>query len=353
MALYEKRKMHSGKSAMVRAKSGEMKAGAKQVGGESFNQMGESAIHAAGVWGFHAVTVRSDLAVCGSPERSEFRCVVECADGYLIVLENIREQDLMRKQAIIDRLDFLARQGLSGVHPCLRAPDGRHIVRIEGRSWQGYPYFPGVRLDRPAYAFDGWRGEVMADFLINLRTASRSMPAELSGPTFSILGYIDVLMSQIEIREPGLTETLAPVTAFLRKRLAPVHDLLPVAFCHGDFHPLNMIWSETALRGVIDWEFSGMKPQNYDAALLIGCMGMENPEALTGELVSVFIRDLKAAQVLSETSWQVLVEMIVAIRFGWLSEWLRTRDTEMIELETDYMHLLMDHADELIRVWQS
>jgi homoserine kinase type II len=191
----------------------------------------------------------------------------------------------------------------------------------------------------------------MADFLVNLRIASKNLPSGLSTLPFSILGYIDALIGQIKIREPGLAEKLAPITAFLQQRLARVHGLQPVAFCHGDYHPLNMIWSKTAIPGVIDWEFSGTKPENYDAATLIGCMGMETPDALTGPLVTEFVRTLQDAQVLSGTSWRVLVEMIIAIRFGWLSEWLRNRDAEMIELEMVYMHLLKDHADDLNALW--
>lgn len=314
--------------------------------------MEEAAIHAAGAWDLDAVNIRGDLVICGSPQRSEFRCVVECADRGLAVLETIRGRDRMKKQAIIDRLDFLALQGLSGVHPYLRTSRGRHIIRIQGRFWQASTYVPGLPLDRPGYAFDGWRGEAMADFLINLRKASQNLPEWLSTKPFSILDYIETLMGQIRVREPGLVEKLEPISAFLKKRLADVHGSLPVAFCHGDYHPLNMIWSENALPGVIDWEFSGLKPEIYDAATLIGCMGMETPDALTGPLVREFIRNLKAAQVLSGTSGQILVEMIIAIRYAWLSEWLRSQDTEMIELETVYMHLLKDHADDLMALWQ-
>lgn len=158
-------------------------------------------------------------------------------------------------------------------------------------------------------------------------------------------------MGKIKIHEPGLIEKLYPVTTFLHKNILHAHGLLPVAFCHGDYHPLNMIWSEKALLCVIDWEFSGIKPENYDAALLIGCIGMETPDALTGPLVTKFIRYLKDAQFLSEKGWCVLLEMIIAIRFGWLSEWLRNRDTEMIELETVYMHLLVDNAEDLKTLW--
>lgn len=311
----------------------------------------EAAIRAAGAWGLNAINVRSDLAISGSPQRSEFRCVAECADHQLVVLENIRRQDCRKKQAIIDRLDFLSRRGLSCINPYLETAEGSHIIQQEDRFWQASPYIQGVALDRPAYALEEWRGAAMADFLINLRKASMKLPESLSTSPFSILGYIDSLFSSMKLREPVLVARLEPVKIFLRNRLAPIHGHLNAAFCHGDYHPLNIIWSGTGMKCVIDWEFSGAKPDSYDAALLIGCLGMETPDALTGPLVMKFIHNLKAAHVLSGSSWRVLVEMIIAIRFGWLSEWLRNSDAEMIELETVYMNLLMDHADVLAAQW--
>jgi len=313
--------------------------------------MTEVALQAAGAWGLEAVGVRADLVISGSPERSDYRCVVECADKSLITLESIRAQDRAKKQAIIELLDILARNSLSRINPCLRAPDGRQIVECDGRLWQASPYVPGVPLNRPDYVFDGWRGRVMAEFLVDLRHASRSLPGHLVTKPFSILDYIHVLAGQIRPREPGVFEKIVPVLSFLQKRLASEHGLLPVAFCHGDYHPLNMIWSQDRLRAVIDWEFCGAKPEIYDAALLIGCIGIENPDALIGELVKEFIRVLKVAGVLDERSRRMLVEMLIAIRFAWLSEWLRTRDAEMIEMETVYMHLLMNHADDLMAIW--
>jgi homoserine kinase type II len=319
--------------------------------GKSIDTMKDAAICAATAFGLDAVAVRSDLNICGSPQRSEFRCVLECSDQRLVMMEHILEQVCTKKQAIIDRLDFLAVQGLPNVNPYLRASDGRHLVQMEGRLWQASLYVPGIPLDRFRYVFDGWRGKVMADFLIELRKKSQNLPDDLCTNPFSILDFIKTLLSQIKIREPGLFMKLVPITAFLRERLSHVHDLLPVALCHGDYHPLNMIWSDVAIECVIDWEFSGTKPENYDAATLIGCMGMENPDALKGPLVIEFISSLKDAKILSKMSWLVLVEMIIAIRFGWLSEWLRNQDTEMIELETVYMNLLMENADTLIDLW--
>ncbi|HQP32024.1 MAG TPA: aminoglycoside phosphotransferase family protein [Deltaproteobacteria bacterium] len=313
--------------------------------------MEEAALRAAGTWGLNVKGVRADLAVSGSPERSEFRCVVECAEKRLVVLESIRGRDRERKQAIIDRLDFLAQNGLSRVNPYLRGPDGRRIVELDGHLWQASPYVMGVPLDRPAYAFEGWRGKLMAQVLLDLRHASQGLPDARAAKPFSILSYIDTLSAQIRAREPAVFEKFVPVLSFLKKRLAPVHDMLPVAFCHGDYHPLNMIWSEDGLLAVIDWEFCGVKPEMYDAALLVGCIGIEDPDALAGALVGEFIRALKAARVFSGASWRVLVEMVVAIRCAWLAEWLRTTDTEMIELETVYLQLLMDHADDLMTLW--
>jgi len=313
--------------------------------------MEEAALRAAGAWGLKALTVRGDLVISGSPERSGFRCVVACADQRLAVLETIRSRDRERKQAIIDRLSFLAQNGLRWVNPYLCSPDGKWIVEREGYLWQASPYVPGVPLDRPAYAFDGWRGKLMAQVLLELRRAAQGLPDAYAAQPFSILRYIDTLTAQIRIREPAVFEKLVPVLSFLKERLAPVHDLLPLAFCHGDYHPLNMIWSEDGLRAVIDWEFCGAKPEMYDAALLIGCIGVEDPDALAGALVRECIRVLKAARVYSDVSWRVLVEMAVAIRFAWLAEWLRTKDTEMIELETVYLHLLMTHADDLMALW--
>jgi len=39
-----------------------------------------------------------------------------------------------------------------------------------------------------------------------------------------------------------------------------------VAFCHGDYHPMNIIWSADDIKCVIDWEFSEYKSEIYDAA---------------------------------------------------------------------------------------
>jgi len=130
------------------------------------------------------------------------------------------------------------------------------------------------------------------------------------------------------------------------------HDTLPVAFCHGDYHPLNIIWQGDAIAAVIDWEFCGIKAEIYDAANLIGCIGMEHPSGLTDKLSIAFITHMREMSSISDRSWSLFPEFVIALRCAWLAEWLRTKDGEMIDLEETYMNLLIEHIDRLRGAWE-
>jgi len=43
--------------------------------------------------------------------------------------------------------------------------------------------------------------------------------------------------------------------------------------------------------------------------------------------------------------------MVIASRFGWLSEWLRKRDHEMLEMELDYFDILVHQRRALADLW--
>jgi homoserine kinase type II len=131
----------------------------------------------------------------------------------------------------------------------------------------------------------------------------------------------------------------------------PKGDALPRAFSHGDFHPLNVIWSATGIEALVDWEFCGFRPEMYDAALLVGCIGMEDPRSLSGELVKNLIGGLRAWAGYSEASWAAFFELVLAVRFAWLADWLRRDDREMIDLEAVYIVLLLDNREALLKAW--
>jgi homoserine kinase type II len=60
---------------------------------------------------------------------------------------------------------------------------------------------------------------------------------------------------------------------------------------------------------------------------------------------------MKEADVLSSVCWHYLVEWVVAIRFAWLSDWLRRGDKEMVDLEVSYINLLVDNREALKDSW--
>ena len=155
----------------------------------------------------------------------------------------------------------------------------------------------------------------------------------------------------MERYNPETRKALRQAFDFIQQEFFDVHDGFPVVFCHGDFHPLNVIWAEDSIKSVIDWEFLGTKPEVYDIATLIGCVGFEEPAGLTKGLVTECLSCMKEAAVLSNLSWEYLSEWVVAIRFAWLSDWLRRRDREMVDLEVAYINLLIDNCRDLKNTW--
>jgi len=163
--------------------------------------------------------------------------------------------------------------------------------------------------------------------------------------------FIGDLTEKVRLREPALFVRLGPAVGTLREKLFPCLAALPKAFCHGDFHPLNMIWSGTGVEALIDWEFCGPRPEMYDAALLVGCLGMEDPRALEGGLVRELVSGLRARAGYAAESWRVFPELVLALRFAWLSDWLRRGDAEMVDLETVFIGLLCGGRAALERAW--
>jgi homoserine kinase type II len=64
-----------------------------------------------------------------------------------------------------------------------------------------------------------------------------------------------------------------------------------------------------------------------------------------------FIQDLRAADCFGASGFAVLPEFVIALRFAWLSEWLRKKDEEMVQMETDYLLLLLDGREKLRQFW--
>jgi len=94
-----------------------------------------------------------------------------------------------------------------------------------------------------------------------------------------------------------------------------------------------------------------MKPALYDLANMLGCLGMEDPNALLGPLAVDLVARLRDQNYLDVLSWRLLLDYMIALRFAWLSEWLRYRDAKMVELEFTYMKLLIENKPLLLKAW--
>lgn len=305
----------------------------------------------AALWGVSFKAVKPHLTPQGSPERTEFRAVIEDEEEDLFILEEIAPASYHAKLRIIRTIEFLAEKGLDKVVAYRLGIDGQHIQSHGDGLWQMVAFMPGLSLDREHYLYEGWRAGVLSDFLIRMKDAAKDIPFFSLDKPFSIKAYIYTLFHRIEQRRPELVAPVKKVLDFLEKGLLPSLDRIPARFCHGDYHPLNIIWGKDRMEAVIDWEFCGVKPELYDVANMIGCLGIEHPSSLLGDLVVNFVAKLRKDGFLCETSWDVILEFVIALRFAWLSEWLRKGDEEMIIMELDYMELLINNRNKVRDIW--
>jgi homoserine kinase type II len=300
--------------------------------------------------GIALARTRPDLPIAGSPERCLERLAAESDDGRVWIVEKHEPRMSARKQEIAEAASFLAAR-LPEVKPWLAFAPGRFIAeRVDG-AWQVSPFVPGDPLDRPAYAFEGWRGEALADLLIRFRSAAADMPGPGGAAPFSLAGFVRDLFGKIRDRRRPLFERLYPALLHLERDLFPKLDLVPASFSHGDFHPLNVIWSRTGINALIDLEFCGFRPETYDAAVLVGCLGMEDPGCLDRDLVRTLLARLKDGAGYAGPGWDCFPDLVLGLRFAWLSDWLRRDDREMVDLEAVFIGLLLENRGALKKVW--
>lgn len=301
-------------------------------------------------WNIPLSRLRYDIPIQGSPERSLFRVVIENADKELFVLEQIAIKNLDARRRIAKTLDLLSQKKTSQLNPYLKNISQEHLTQHKATFWQVAPFVQGVALEREKYMLDSWRGKALAEFLIDLRQAGET-PFFNTKKVFSLKSYIHKLVRNIATYKGDVLSDIKDIVDLLEKDFLTQDERLPSVFCHGDYHPMNMIWGNDRIACVIDWEFSGYKNEIYDMANLIGCVGVENPQGLSAGLVMSFVRRMQEARIISAAGWHYLVDCVLALRFAWLSEWLRRSDKEMTDLELDYMHLLIENREDLKKYW--
>ncbi len=302
-------------------------------------------------WGISLSRCRPDLGIAGSPARALQREVLESTDGELYVVEQLPFTRQPEREAQARILRDLAKAGLEPIALWLATLDGEVGLRHDGYYWQLRHWLPGEPLPRETYGDDVWRGDLLAQFLLRLRDAADAAPLDTSAPPFLLHHYIHRLLPHIQERIPALLTDLNPILQQLHPFLEE-ESSLPLRFCHGDFHPGNVLWGSQCIYGVIDWEFLGRKSAAYDLANLLGCLGVDNPDFLTGPLALAAIHVLHDHEYLTPQGWHALPCLVAALRFAWLREWVAQKNTPLICQELDFLWLVLDNIDTLRMKWR-
>jgi len=302
-------------------------------------------------WNIEFKCVRPDIDIQGSPERTLSRVVFQDKYGALFLLEKFSKSKFQVRHNVAKAIEYLNDNGLKLALLYQKSNYGEFLPFFKEACFQVSHFLDGTKLKRPDYLSSSKMGKSFALFLIHLTNASVNIEENISFRPFSIKKYIYKLFNEMKIYDRLVYKKYLPFLVFLEKEFMGIHDSLPVSFCHGDLHPLNVIWNHDQIRAVIDWEFAGMNPDIYDAANLVGCAGIENPDGLAMPMVMTFLKKIRQENLFSELGWQFFPEYLLALRFAWLSEWLRKKDRQMIEMEAAYMGILVDNMDILRQGW--
>ncbi len=286
-------------------------------------------------WDLRLERARPEIPIQGSPERCVDRVVVRAGAANWL-LEELDAGCLARKTAIAARLAHLSRRGLPVAAP-LPGNDGLTTQFAQERHWQLLPFLDGVLLDRESYWRDAWRGEALARYLAEMRRAAGGLATE--EPPFDLRAYALRIEADTRRLHPQIHGRLAAIFSLLDRSLNACGDL-PTVFCHGDPHPLNVIWGQDRILAAIDWEFCGPKCALHDLALILGCVGSEDEEALDGTFARAFLETARNEGLLDAELEACLPTWTLALRTAWLAEWLRRGDMEMAEFEVFYMTVL-------------
>ncbi|MBC2705815.1 phosphotransferase [Desulfobacula sp.] len=302
-------------------------------------------------WNIEFKCVRRDIDIQGSPERTLSRAVFQDKEGTLFLLEKFSKRKFQIRHNVAKAIEYLNDNGLKVALSYQKSNNREFLPFFKDACFQLSFFLDSTGIKRPDYLSSSKMGKNFALFLICLSNTSVNIESSLSFKPFSIKKYIYKLFGEIKKHNNVVYKKFLPFLIFLEKEFMDVHDKLPVSFCHGDLHPLNVLWDHDQIRAVIDWEFTGIKPDIYDAANLVGCAGIENPEGLGMPMVMTFLREIRAKKLYSEIGWQFFPEYILALRFAWLSEWLRKEDKDMLEMEEAYMGILVDNMEILRQGW--
>lgn len=301
-------------------------------------------------WNIIIKKAHPEIEINGSPERSEFRIVIQDEDSKRYILEQINPRDKERRLIIAETLNELKENKLSKGVFYIKNNQGQFITITAEGIFMLQPYIKNIPLNRRQYFFEEWRGSESAKWLLEFKEKSSNLKTKQE--TFNLQEYVKQIAKDIENHKSEISEIVNKIVKHLEDDFFKKMNNLPITFNHGDLHPVNFLWGDKEILGVIDWEFCGNKIENYDLANYIGCLGFENPNNLTRGMTKELVKTLRKENYMTKESWDTLIDCIIANRFAWISEWIKKDFDDVLVMELDYIHLLIKNKTKIYSAWK-
>ena len=293
-------------------------------------------------WDINFAASGDKSLITGSPNRTETRFLFRDSSNVFYIAEgyNINKKNAQIRQNTL--LEFLKDNHLGGIAPFYRTRTGEHGVQYENLFWQIRPYIPAEKVDRAELGSNENYGILWGNFLLQLKNliAAGDPPPPMPNAPFYMANFLPRIMRFAAIKMPAITGKLRE----FEKILTPFFKWERTAgsmFAHGDFHPGNILTAGNKIQVVIDWEFAGLKFPGYDMALLIGCLGMDDPANFSSPAVIALQNTLYKNGYLPSSAWDLLPMLIAATRLGWLGEWLNLGEESLIYQELELLSILL------------
>ena len=284
-----------------------------------------------------------DADIYGAPSRMAGRAVVLDKNGRKYLIEKHHFWNLEKKQKIAENIDIINNSGFSTCTPYLKNRDGKSVCEYKDRAWMVQQFIENDILKRPDYLDDAIKGKNAAHTLLKLYEVTSKLKMNDIHGKFSLADHTKNLILKIKRSYPEIHNEIKDVVNMIEQLFNHSIKDQRVIFCHGDYHPLNILWRGDEIISVIDWEFSGYRPALTDVANITGCAGFENISAFDRDFVKEFIKVIEKSGFFSDAELKNLMFFVLLFRFsGWLNEWINDKDVEMIQREISYLKKLSE-----------
>ena len=283
----------------------------------------------------------SNEEIYGAPSRAADRTVVTDVHGKRFLVEKHHFWNMQRKEKLADNINLLHKNGFLSCTPYVESPFCRSVTEFDNRCWMVAPFVEHQTLARPEYLDSGKAGTAAAETLIKMYEVSSKIEMNDVPGAFSLLIHTQNLISKIRNCHGKIYSRIKEPLDIIENLFSKSIVSSRIIFCHGDYHPLNILWKNDVPASVIDWEFSGYRPALTDIANMIGCAGFEDFTAFDRNFVKEFSKTIKTSGFFSDRELEDLSMFILGFRFsGWLNEWINDSDNEMIDREINYLNFL-------------